>query len=289
MNPPTGTLILKPHTNESFLSTALEVAVHRSAERWNLLYRVLYRLQGDRNLLKLESDPDISELLQLRAQVRRDLHKMHAFVRFRKVTGPEGVEHYVAWYQPDHRILALAAPFFAERFAALHWTILTPDVSVSWSPVTKEFSYGEGVPLSAAPSEDEVEGLWRSYYSSIFNPARLNVEAMRSEMPARFWKNLPEVATLPALITQSENRVTTMMNVQQEKTSAASFVPAEHTLPSIEQALPSCKGCELYAHATQVVPGAGLERSRCCCWWASSPATVKICRANLLWGRPVPC
>jgi len=147
-----------------FLDDAALVAAHRSPERWNLLYCVLYRLQDNRNLLNIETDKDVSEMLRLSALVRHDLHKMHAFVRFRKVMKSgdvlftkhrpevidEGVdeamdgadehhlatetpfgtsstelkdceqpgdadecEHFVAWYPPDNRILALAAPFFA--------------------------------------------------------------------------------------------------------------------------------------------------------------------------------
>jgi uracil-DNA glycosylase len=158
--------------------------------------------------------------------------------------------------------LALAAPFFAERFAVLRWTILTPDQSVSWDPQLRELSYSEGVPLSAAPSDDDVEVLWRSYYKSIYNPARLNVSAMRSEMPVRYWKNLPEITTLPSLITESTNRVASMITKQQQKTFAAPYVPAEHTVEAIRATLPSCKGCELYRHATQAVPGEGSLSSR---------------------------
>ena len=44
--------------------------------------------------------------------VRRDEHKMHAFVRFRACPGPAGVDEYVAWHRPDHPIVQLAAPFF---------------------------------------------------------------------------------------------------------------------------------------------------------------------------------
>ncbi len=288
---PTGQLIPTPHVPKSFLDLAQVAAVHRSPDRWNLLYRILYRLQSNRDLLKIEIDTDVAHLLTLEQQVRRDLHKMHAFVRFRKVvpdpmdeanpftpplseppsalTAPttrsdvaagavgHNQEHFVAWYQPDHRILPLAAPFFVERFAPMQWTILTPDASVSWDPATRQLHWFEGLPRESAPGSDELEVLWRSYYSSIYNPARLNPSVMRSEMPVRYWKNLPEVDLLPTLITQSASRVGTMVTTQAAKPSAAPFVPAKHELPLINAALPSCKGCDLYLHATQVVPGVG--------------------------------
>ncbi len=274
---PTGPPIPVPHTSKAFLDLAAIAAVHRSPDRWNFLYRLLFRLQDERSLLKILVDSDVARLRNLEHQVRRDLHKMHAFLRFRRVEDdrmddsnpflphpddptpqvPTKHEHFIAWYQPDHRILHLAAPFFAERFASMRWTILTPDDSVAWDPTTRQLAFFGGLPRESAPADDELETLWRSYYSSIFNPARLNTSAMRSEMPVRFWKDLPEVSVLPTLITQSADRVGAMVQTQSSKTSAAPFVPAEHTLPLINAALPACKGCDLYLHATQAVPGAG--------------------------------
>ena len=86
---PTGPPITTPHTSKAFLESAEYAAVHRDPQRWNLLYRILYRLQTNRNLLKISVDPDIAELERLESQVRRDLHKMHAFLRFRMVLEPD--------------------------------------------------------------------------------------------------------------------------------------------------------------------------------------------------------
>ena len=314
---PHGEPITHPRVSKAFLEAARVAGVHRDPQRWNLLYRVLYRMQSEPNLLKIETDSDVTELLRLEAQVRRDLHKMHAFVRFRKVLeagdpaerpivvdepimvgtdprsdavehhlllerstpfGPvqseielcappepvpdDACEHFIAWYQPDHRIVPLAAPFFAERFSIMRWTILTPDASVSWDPVAKLLNFAPGVPRESAPAEDELEILWRSYYSSIYNPARLNPAAMKNEMPVRYWKNLPEVDTLPALIAQSNARVTHMVSRQQAQPTAQPFVPEDHSLTALAAALPQCKGCELYCHAIQVVPGRGPAKAQ---------------------------
>lgn len=249
-----------PHVPKAFLEKARVAAVHRDPERWNLLYRILWRLQSTRGLLHVEVDDDVALLGRLVSQVHHDVHKMHAFVRFRKIDDVDG-EHFVAWYRPDNRIVPLVAPFFQERFAVMRWTILTPDASVDWDPATKALRFGAGVGREHAPQDDEVEGLWKSYYGSIFNPARLNPRMMRGEMPVRYWGNLPEAAIIPHLIQKAEARVGVMMAVQSEKTTAEPFVPEHHTLKALREALPSCKGCSLFECATQVVPGKGAAKA----------------------------
>jgi probable DNA metabolism protein len=259
---PSGVAVNEPHVPKTFLDAAAIVAVHCQKDRWNLLYRLLYRLQLERDLMRVEVDDDVAQLKRLEQQVQRDLHKMHAFVRFRKVEDPVVGEHFIAWYRPDHRIVRLAAPFFAERFAVMRWTILTPDESVAWNPATRQLRFGPGAPREAAPQEDEMEELWRGYYGAIFNPARLNPEAMRSEMPVRYWQHLPEVTLLPELMQRADRRVAEMVAQQQTQPTAAPFMPEQHTLPILRKALPECKGCGLYKCATQVVPGAGSGQAK---------------------------
>ena len=127
-----------------FLKIAKQVACHCDPRRWDVLYRVLWRLtHGERYLLELDSDTDMRELTLLQKAVSRDVHKMKAFVRFRRVDSDEAGERYIAWHRPDHRIVPLAAPFFARRFPKMNWSILTPDASVHWNRLNLE--YGSGV------------------------------------------------------------------------------------------------------------------------------------------------
>ena len=244
----------------AFVERAPIVACHRAVERWNLLYRILWRLQSERNLLRVDVDDDVAEFRRLEHQVKRDLHKMHAFVRFRQVETPAG-EEYIAWHEPDHRILDLAAPFFAERFAVMRWAILTPDASVRWDPVEKQLTFGPGVSRQHAPQGDDFEALWQTYYGSIFNPARTNLNAMRAEMPVRYWKNLPELQSLPRLLNEAGARVDAMLS-RQPKTTAAQFLPQQRTLPMLQQSIKACEGCELYRCATQPVFGRGPAGAR---------------------------
>jgi DNA polymerase len=249
-----------------FIELAEQAALHRDADRFDLLYRILWRLRHEPNLLDLASDPDIARLHSLAKAVARDIHKMHAFVRFRAVATHEG-EHFVAWYEPDHHIVEAATPFFARRFANLVWTILTPERSAHWA--NGELVFGPGATRADAPAEDELESMWLSYYASIFNPARPKPKAMRAEMPKRFWHNLPEAQLIAPLLAGAEERTQEM--IAKAPTKPAMRRGAKHPDPAAaeeraevaddltqlrSEAL-GCRACPLWAPATQTVFGEG--------------------------------
>lgn len=245
----------RPSVPKAFLALGDKAACHRDPLRWTILYRVLWRLtHGERNLLEIDVDDDIRALNLMAKAVARDIHKMHAFVRFRRTQNEDGTEHFIAWHQPDHHILTKAAPFFTRRFGSMHWTILTPEASASWD--AGKLSYGPGVPASQAPQGDALEDLWRAYYASVFNPARLKVKMMKSEMPVRHWRTLPEAQLIPALISQAGQRTTAMLDEQPQ--SAARFIPKDQTLEALAEAVRGCQACELFRFATQTVFGEGI-------------------------------
>ena len=106
---------------------------HRDPERYALLYTLIWRvLHGERALLEVASDPLVHRLARLRKAVGRDIHKMHAFLRFRRIEEADGGERFVAWFEPDHYILEAAASFFVDRFRSLAWSIVTPVGSLHW-------------------------------------------------------------------------------------------------------------------------------------------------------------
>jgi putative DNA modification/repair radical SAM protein len=104
-----------------FLVLAAAVACHADPGRWALLYRALWRIAREApRLLEDHADPDVARLARLERAVRREVHKCHAFVRFREVRDDAGAA-YVAWFEPTHDVLARAAPFFARRFPNMRW------------------------------------------------------------------------------------------------------------------------------------------------------------------------
>jgi uracil-DNA glycosylase len=200
------------------------VALHREAERWALLYRVLWRIaRGERKLLEVEVDADVRRLIAMERAVRRASHKMKAFVRFRATGGEDNP--YVAWFEPEHPVTERVAPFFARRFASMQWSILTPDGCAHWDGETLRFT--PGVPRSAAPAADDLEDLWRTYYAHIFNPARLNSSAMQAEMPKTYWKNLPEAELIPRLKRDALSRVWRMVEGQSTPATEPALRPRQ--------------------------------------------------------------
>lgn len=211
----------KPHATDTqenthkvskqFLSIATAAACYRDPKRWSVLYRILWRLtHNEPYLLSVSTDPDIRTLHEMAKAVSRDNHKMKAFVRFRKTES----NHYIAWHEPSHLIVERAAPFFARRFNTMTFSILTPDACAHWNQESLTFS--EGVNRSKAPSADELETLWKTFYRHIFNPARIKVDMMKSEMPMKFWHTLPETELIPDMLADAPRRVQEMIKLSKQ-------------------------------------------------------------------------
>jgi DNA polymerase len=250
-----------------FVELAKAAILHRNRERFALLYRLLWRLRSHHDLLVVATDPDVAEISAMAKAVHHDEHKMHAFVRFREI-GREQQAHFVAWFEPEHHIVELAAPFFASRFADMPWSILTPDVCAHWDG--HAVSITPGVSKAEAPTEDRLEETWRRYYASIFNPARLKVKAMQTEMPKRYWRNLPEASLIKPLI-ESAGRTTSAMianaATEPHKSQKREEPPmvrkqAADDIEALRDEAADCRACPLWKDATQTVFGEGPQNAQ---------------------------
>jgi DNA polymerase len=245
-----------PRVPRAFLELADAVSCHPDPARWDRLYRTLWRLShGEPALLEISTDADVRALRLLEKAVHRDVHHVHAFVRFRRVVHRDE-ERYVAWHKPQTRCLRLAAPFFVSRFPNMKWSILTPDESAHFDG---ELRLGPGVPRESAPREDDLDSLWLAYYSAIFNPARANPRVLVQHLPVHHWDTLPEARTIVPLLQKSGARVRGM---SLRESAASAFLPAEKTLPALAQAARGCSACELCGPATQTVFGEGPADAR---------------------------
>lgn len=256
--------------SRDFIELCRKAILHSDPSRFGLLYRLLWRLQQVPKLLQISFDPDVAKVQAMVKAVRRDLHKMKAFVRFREVTVTgEPAPAFVAWFEPSHHIIAASSSFFTGRFTNMRWSILTPDICMHWNGET--LSYTQGAHKGDAPGEDAGEDLWRTYYRNIFNPARLKVSAMQAEMPKKYWRNLPEAPLIAELIANASQRMDSMIIAQptEPKRKIVKYVAnkespvlpdagnATGALCALNNHMLASIDFPLAVHATQAVLGTG--------------------------------
>ena len=251
----------------SFVALANTVVFHTDRQRFARLYALLWRLRGAPHLMSDRADPELAKLRQMEKAVHRCRHKMRAFVRFREVGDPTALRRsFAAWFEPTHYTLEMNAAFFRDRFADMDWSILTPDVTAIFEQGKVRLEAGQAAPQLP---EDASEELWLTYFRNIFNPARLKVNAMTSEMPRKYWKNLPEAAAIPDLIANASARARAMAaaapTLPPVRAAAAQAGLARHvsawrnTGAGLEADIRACTRCPLHCNATQAVCGEGPE------------------------------
>ncbi|MDB5110092.1 MAG: hypothetical protein JWR67_1206 [Mucilaginibacter sp.] len=137
----------------------------------------------------------LSEIIRM---VRREKHRMEAFVRFKKLKD----ETYYATIEPDFNVLPLLIKHFKNRYADQKWIIYdikrnyglyynlhdTQYMVLDFSTMNKP---GD---IIAAFTEDEgiYQHLWKNYFNSVNIPARKNTRLHVRHIPKRYWRHLTE-------------------------------------------------------------------------------------------------
>lgn len=258
-------LVQEARVPRGFITMANSVVWHADDDRFARLYAFLWRLRDAPQLMTDRGDAALAHLRRLDKNVHRCQHKMKAFVRFREIGQPDAERRsFAAWFEPSHHTVEPTADFFVRRFADMDWRILTPDVCAIFEGGKLRFEEGRAKPDLP---EDASEALWITYFRNIFNPARLMVSAMQSEMPKKYWKNMPEAAEIPDLIANAPRRALEMQaampTVPSLRTEKVQVQLAEHAsvwegpAEGLAAAIHDCTRCPLHKTATQAVPGEG--------------------------------
>jgi DNA polymerase len=215
-----------------FVALCESVILHSEPGRFDLLYRLLWRLAHEPALRHNPLDADMAEAQRLAQEVQQDIHKMKALVRFRSVQDetfrnhPEGGPLHVAWFEPEHHILEALAPFFARRFAQMRWAVLTPRRSAQWDYIgagthavqamtalpgsgLSALSFGRGVSASDTPAPDADQRLWLRCYQQAFDPAQPRARMTRDK-PRAYRRKQPESAASQALVSAAHQRSSRM-------------------------------------------------------------------------------
>jgi DNA polymerase len=154
----------------SFLRLCESVVLHRDTERFALLYRLLWRLVHEPGLRNDPIDADMMRAQHMAHAVRRDIHKMKAYLRFQPVAEPGAAQPLqVAWFEPSHHVMECVAPWFSKRHAQERWVILTPERSVRWDGQRLQFAPGvrrEQLPAAAGDASG-----WLACVEGVFQPS----------------------------------------------------------------------------------------------------------------------
>ena len=128
-------------------------------------------------------------------------------------------------------------------------------------------TFSPGVERSAAPQNDEMERMWITYYSHIFNPARLKPKAMQAQLLKRNWKNLPEAVVIEPLMREAGRRCEYMIakseaGLVRESDYGLARPPETREWTVLKEAARGCTACPLYRAATCTVFGEGPLTAR---------------------------
>ena len=161
-----------------------------------LLYRfVRLAMANDESILDNFREPVVLRLHRIERQIHREVHRMHAFVRFQKTH--DGL--YAALVTPDFNVLPLLGTHFKARYPAFRWLIYDTRrrYGLYHEDHTTRFITLEATPqqLSEAlltGAETDYQQLWQTYFSSVNIPERRNMKLHLQHVPRRYWKYLVE-------------------------------------------------------------------------------------------------
>lgn len=141
----------------------------------------------------------VLKLHQLNKKIGREVHRMHAFIRFQRTKD----DIYYAVIDPDFNVIPLLPDHFEKRYPAQNWLIydsrrrygiyynqsktdfitFTDDHQLRFRQLQKEV---------LDEQEPDYQILWKSYFDSVNIPERKNLKLHLQHVPKRYWKYLSE-------------------------------------------------------------------------------------------------
>lgn len=177
-----------------FLSELSRIELH--------IYHLVWLLidKNDPGILNNFANQTVLYSAQLVKKIAREVHRMHAFVRFEKAT----TGTYFALIAPDFNVLPLIGEHFMRRFADQPWTIfdtrrgyglhydLETVIFVDKGCLVFDEKCGTLPPDIRDQQETDYQQLWKKYFQSVNIKERVNKKLHLRHMPKRYWKNLVE-------------------------------------------------------------------------------------------------
>ena len=135
----------------------------------------------------------VRQVQDLAHKVRHESHRLKGLIRLQEAAGGK----YYAAVEPDYKTLVLLAPHFKNRFSTMDWIIhdLKREEAVIFSAAEKEWlliDLEKEFKPELSRREEEVQDLWRSFFSAVSIKNRRNRKIQQQFMPKKYWKHLIE-------------------------------------------------------------------------------------------------
>ena len=146
------------------------------------------------------TDEDVVELTKMNRRVRFEATRVAQFARFQKAA--DGT--YFAIIEPIYNVIAVATKHFVDRFSTMRFLLYDKRRGFGYYYDGDEprrvtlpdnlYHIATGRLSDDMMDEDEklYQQMWRTYFKAIAIKERTNPRKQRHDMPARFWKYLPE-------------------------------------------------------------------------------------------------
>lgn len=149
-------------------------------------------------ILENFANADIMEIAKITKSVSREVHRMHAFVRFEKLQD----EVYFAKIEPDFNVLPLIIRHFKNRYQDQKWMIydlrrhygIFYDLKEAqfFEPALEQTSQLKRTENILHEEEIQYQKLWQRYFFKTNIPERKNIKLHVQSLPKRYWKYLTE-------------------------------------------------------------------------------------------------
>ncbi len=150
------------------------------------------------DILQNFGDGDIMEIAKICKSMSREIHRLHAFVRFEELE--DGM--FFAKVEPDFNVLPVGFRFFKDRYADQKWMIydLKRQFGVMYDLNETTFFYPDAGQLGRlrdpselySEKERKYQQLWQRYFTKTNIAERKNMKLHIQHVPKRYWKYLTE-------------------------------------------------------------------------------------------------
>lgn len=165
-----------------------------------LIYNFIKKaIASPHNLEKNYLDDTVLNLKKIDKMIGREVHRMHAFVRFQKTKD----DIYYSVIEPDFDVMPLIISHFEKRYAAQNWLIYDSKRHYGMfydmkkvEPITFSEQDHRGLKKLSedilGDGEVDYQNAWKTYFTSTNITERKNMKLHLQHVPKRYWKYLTE-------------------------------------------------------------------------------------------------